>query len=127
MNIRLARKGLVWHKSSNLFLKSVNYGGKLFYNIGPKPERLSGDKGLSVFSLSVSDEEKKGLTTMTPERGVDAVEQSCRRVPVDGVVHLDALVDLAEELVDATNDGGQSRTESLLGPVGLRKDLWSML
>ncbi len=60
---------------------------------------------------------------MTPERGVDAVEQPGRRVPVDGVVHLDALVDLAEELVDATNDGGQSRTESLLGPIGLWKDL----
>ena len=64
---------------------------------------------------------------MLPERGIDAVQQTGRCAPVDGMVHLDALVNLAEELVDPSNDCGEGWTESLLGPVRLWEDLVHVL
>ena len=47
---------------------------------------------------------------MFPERRIDSVQKSGRGTPVDGVIHFDAFVDLAEEFVDASNDCRQCWT-----------------
>jgi len=54
-------------------------------------------------------------------------KEACSGAPVDAVIHLDAFVDLAEELVDPADDGGEGGAQCLLRPVRLRENLVHVL
>ena len=53
------KQGWAGKACSSLLWKVVTYARKMFYNIGPRPERFARDKRSSLFRLVISDEENK--------------------------------------------------------------------
>jgi hypothetical protein len=56
-NRRLRQKGMLGANTS-LLVRCINYGHKMFYNFCLRLERVSRDKRITLFCLSVSDAEK---------------------------------------------------------------------